>query len=185
MIGVISVQSDEQEGRFTEADQRLLTTIATAVGVAFHNAKLFEEAGQARAAAEQADAAKSSFLSTVSHELRAPLTSVLGFAKIIRRRLEERLFPMISDEDRKVQQAKRQVIENLEIVVSEGERLTKLIDDVPRSGQDRGRQVHLEHDKRLRQRCDRARSCCDSIVVRGEETGARPRHRAGPSCDTR
>jgi signal transduction histidine kinase/CheY-like chemotaxis protein len=130
VIGVISVQSDEQEGRFTEADQRLLSTIATAVGVAFHNAKLFEEAGQARAAAEQADAAKSSFLSTVSHELRTPLTSVLGFAKIIRRRLEERLFPLIPEEDRKVQQAKQQVIENLGIVVSEGERLTKLIDDV-------------------------------------------------------
>ena len=130
IIGVISVQSDEQEGRFTEADQRLLSTIATAVGVAFHNAKLFEEASHARAAAEQADAAKSSFLSTVSHELRTPLTSVLGFAKIIRRRLEERLFPMIPEDDRKVQQAKRQVIENLQIVVSEGERLTKLIDDV-------------------------------------------------------
>jgi len=130
IIGVISVQSDVQEGRFTEADQRLLSTIATAVGVAFHNAKLFEEASQARAAAEQADAAKSSFLSTVSHELRTPLTSVLGFAKIIRRRLEERLFPTIPEDDRKVQQAKRQVIENLQIVVSEGERLTKLIDDV-------------------------------------------------------
>ena len=96
----------------------------------FHNAKLFEEASQARAAAEQADAAKSSFLSTVSHELRTPLTSVLGFAKIIRRRLEERLFPLIPEDDRKVQQAKQQVIENLEVVVSEGERLTKLIDDV-------------------------------------------------------
>jgi signal transduction histidine kinase/DNA-binding response OmpR family regulator len=130
IIGVISVQSIDQEGRFTEADQRLLSTVATAVGVAFHNAKLFEEAGRARAAAEQADAAKSSFLSTVSHELRTPLTSVLGFAKIIRRRLEERLFPMIPDDDRKVQQAKNQVIENLGIVVSEGERLTKLIDDV-------------------------------------------------------
>jgi signal transduction histidine kinase/CheY-like chemotaxis protein len=129
-IGVISVQSTDQEGRFTDADQRLLTTVATAVGVAFHNARLFEEASQARAAAEEADAAKSSFLSTVSHELRTPLTSVLGFAKIIRRRLEERLFPLISDEDRKVQQVKRQVIENLDVVVSEGERLTKLIDDV-------------------------------------------------------
>jgi len=130
MIGVISVQSTDQEGRFTEADQRLLSTIASAVGVAFHNAKLFEEAGQARAAAEEADAAKSSFLSTVSHELRTPLTSVLGFAKIIRRRLEERLFPLIPNDDRKVEQAKSQVIENLGVVVSEGERLTKLIDDV-------------------------------------------------------
>ncbi len=129
-IGVISVQSTDQEGRFTDADQRLLSTIASALGVAFHNAKLFEEARQAREAAEEADAAKSSFLSTVSHELRTPLTSVLGFAKIIRRRLEERLFPLIPEDDRKVQQAKRQVVENLGVVISEGERLTKLIDDV-------------------------------------------------------
>jgi signal transduction histidine kinase/DNA-binding response OmpR family regulator/ligand-binding sensor domain-containing protein len=129
-VGVISVQLTEEEGRFTEADQRLLSTIASALGVSLHNAKLFEEASAARAAAEEADAAKSSFLSTVSHELRTPLTSVLGFAKIIRRRLEERLFPMIPEADRKVAQAKAQVIENLNVVVSEGERLTKLIDDV-------------------------------------------------------
>ena len=129
-IGVISVQTTEQEGRFTEADQRLLSTVASAVGVAIHNARLFEDARQARAAAEEADAAKSSFLSTVSHELRTPLTSVLGFAKIIRRRLEERIFPLVPEEDRKIQQTKRQVMDNLNVVVSEGERLTKLIDDV-------------------------------------------------------
>ena len=104
MIGVISVQTTDQEGRFTEADQRLLSTIASAVGVAIYNAKLFDDARQARAAAEEADAAKSSFLSTVSHELRTPLTSVLGFAKIIRRRLEERLFPLVPEDDRKIQQ---------------------------------------------------------------------------------
>jgi signal transduction histidine kinase/CheY-like chemotaxis protein len=130
MIGVLSVQTTEQEGRFTEADQRLLSTIASAVGVTFHNARLFEEAQAARAAAEEADSAKSSFLSTVSHELRTPLTSVLGFAKIIRRRLHERLFPLIAESDVKIAQSKRQVLENLDVVVSEGERLTKLIDDV-------------------------------------------------------
>jgi signal transduction histidine kinase/CheY-like chemotaxis protein len=130
MIGVLSVQTTEQEGRFTEADQRLISTIASAVGVAFHNARLFEEAQIARAAAEEADSAKSSFLSTVSHELRTPLTSVLGFAKIIRRRLHERLFPLIAETDTKIAQSKRQVLENLDVVVSEGERLTKLIDDV-------------------------------------------------------
>ena len=130
VVGVISVQSTDQENRFTEGDQRLLSTIASSVGVSLYNAKLFEEASHARAAAEEADAAKSSFLSTVSHELRTPLTSVLGFAKIIRRRLEERLFPIIPEDDRKVAQAKHQVIENLGVVVSEGERLTKLIDDV-------------------------------------------------------
>jgi signal transduction histidine kinase/DNA-binding response OmpR family regulator len=129
-IGVLSVQSTDQENRFTEADQRLLSTVAGSVGVAMHNARLFEEARQARVAAEEADAAKSSFLSTVSHELRTPLTSVLGFAKIIRRRLEDRLFPLIPEGDRKIQQAKQQVLDNLGVVVNEGERLTKLIDDV-------------------------------------------------------
>ena len=130
VIGVISVQDTKQEGRFTEDDLRLLTTIATNVGVAIQNARLFEETKQAKAAAEEADAAKSAFLSTVSHELRTPLTSVLGFAKIIKKRLEDRLFPLIVSDDRKVQQAMQQVADNLNVVVSEGERLTKLIDDV-------------------------------------------------------
>jgi signal transduction histidine kinase/DNA-binding response OmpR family regulator len=130
VIGVLSVQSTEEEGRFTDADLRLLTTIAANVGVAIHNARLFEEARQARAAAEEADAAKSAFLSTVSHELRTPLTSVLGFAKIIKKRLEDRIFPLLTTDDRKVRQTIEQVSENLNVVVSEGERLTKLIDDV-------------------------------------------------------
>jgi DNA-binding response OmpR family regulator/two-component sensor histidine kinase len=55
---------------------------------------------------------------------------VLGFAKIIRRRLEDRLFPLIPEDDRKIQQTKQQVLDNLGVVVNEGERLTKLIDDV-------------------------------------------------------
>jgi CheY-like chemotaxis protein len=55
---------------------------------------------------------------------------VLGFAKIIRKRLEERIFPHVQTEDAKVRQTMRQVQENLAVVVSEGERLTKLIDDV-------------------------------------------------------
>ena len=130
VIGVLSVQSTEEEGRFTDDDLRLLTTIAANVGLAIHKARLFEEARQARAAAEEADAAKSAFLSTVSHELRTPLTSVLGFAKIIKKRLEDRIFPLLTTDDRKVRQTVDQIGENLNVVVSEGERLTKLIDDV-------------------------------------------------------
>ena len=80
--------------------------------------------------AEEADAAKSAFLSTVSHELRTPLTSVLGFAKIIKKRLEDRVFPLVPSGDRKIAQTIQQVQDNLGVVVSEGERLTKLIDDV-------------------------------------------------------
>ena len=42
-IGVVSVQSTEQENVFTENDQHLLGTIAANVGVALQNARLFEE----------------------------------------------------------------------------------------------------------------------------------------------
>jgi GAF domain-containing protein/CheY-like chemotaxis protein/HPt (histidine-containing phosphotransfer) domain-containing protein len=42
-IGVISVQSITQAGRFGEADSRLLSTIAANVGAAIANAQLYEE----------------------------------------------------------------------------------------------------------------------------------------------
>jgi PAS domain S-box-containing protein len=48
-IGVISVQSIEEDGRFGEADSRLLATIAANVGVAIQNARLFTEVERQRA----------------------------------------------------------------------------------------------------------------------------------------
>jgi PAS domain S-box-containing protein len=47
-IGVISVQSIDEEGRFGEADSRLLGTIAANVGVAIQNARLFTEVERQR-----------------------------------------------------------------------------------------------------------------------------------------
>ncbi len=136
-IGVLSVQSTEKENRFNENDLRLLSTIASSVGVALRNATLFEDVQQAKMEAEtasklaeKANDAKSAFLSTVSHELRTPLTSVLGFAKIIKKRLEERIFPLVDKSDAKIEKAVNQVSENLHVVISEGTRLTHLINDV-------------------------------------------------------
>ena len=79
---------------------------------------------------KQLDELKSNFLSSVSHELRTPLTSVLGFAKIIRKRLSDVLLPAIADKDAKVQRAFKQVSDNTNIILIEGERLTNLINDV-------------------------------------------------------
>jgi GAF domain-containing protein/CheY-like chemotaxis protein len=137
IIGVLSVQSTEHENSFNENDLRLLSTIAASVGVALRNAKLFEEVKQAKLeaeaaskVAEKANEAKSAFLSTVSHELRTPLTSVLGFTKIIRKRLEDKIFPALDRSDGKNEKTINQISENLNVVISEGERLTHLINDV-------------------------------------------------------
>ena len=54
IIGVISVQSTEHENRFNNDDKRLLSTIASNVGVAIHNARLFEETLKAQAEAVEA-----------------------------------------------------------------------------------------------------------------------------------
>ncbi|HEY4691682.1 MAG TPA: GAF domain-containing protein, partial [Anaerolineae bacterium] len=130
VIGAISVQSTQQEGRFTESDLRLLATIAASVGVTIENARLFEETQKARRAAEDANAAKSAFLANVSHELRTPLTSVMGFAKIIKKRLQDVILPMVTTDEARVRRAAQQVSANIGIIISEGERLTALINDV-------------------------------------------------------
>jgi signal transduction histidine kinase/CheY-like chemotaxis protein len=79
---------------------------------------------------KEIDQMKTDFISTVSHELRTPLTSVLGFASIIQEKLQTDVFPMLSAEDRKLQKTIKRVADNLNIIVSEAERLTSLINDV-------------------------------------------------------
>ena len=55
---------------------------------------------------------------------------MLGFAKIIRKRLEEKIFPATSHTDPKTEKTIQQISENLNVVISEGERLTHLINEV-------------------------------------------------------
>jgi GAF domain-containing protein len=115
-VGVLSVQSTNQEGIFEEADIRLMSTIASSVSAAVHNAKLYTEAREARAAAEQANQAKSAFLANMSHELRTPLNAIIGFTRIVRRK-SEGLIP-------------EKQIENLEKVLISSEHLLSLINTV-------------------------------------------------------
>ncbi|OJJ15012.1 hypothetical protein BI308_24675 [Roseofilum reptotaenium AO1-A] len=79
---------------------------------------------------KEVDRMKTEFISTVSHELRTPLTSVLGFAKLIKKKLEEVILPRVDITENKVGRAVTQVSTNLDIIVSEGVRLTALINDV-------------------------------------------------------
>lgn len=78
---------------------------------------------------KELDQLKSNFLSTVSHELRTPTTSIVGFTKLIRKKLEGAIFPRLAGDD-DLARPISQIRENLDIVAAESERLTVLINDV-------------------------------------------------------
>jgi signal transduction histidine kinase/ABC-type sugar transport system substrate-binding protein/AraC-like DNA-binding protein len=67
----------------TRQDLSGLQSVADQLGTALRNAELYEEALEARAAAERADELKTRLLANVSHELRTPLNLILGYAQSI------------------------------------------------------------------------------------------------------
>ncbi|AGW14909.1 putative multi-sensor signal transduction histidine kinase [Megalodesulfovibrio gigas DSM 1382 = ATCC 19364] len=75
------------------------------------------------------DQMKTSFLTSVSHELRTPLTSILGFAKLIAKDFSRHFQGLAGDEGRLADRGRR-ILDNLEIIGLEGERLTRLINDL-------------------------------------------------------
>ena len=79
---------------------------------------------------KEVDRMKTDFLATVSHELRTPLTSILGFTRIIKKKMRDTVSPRITENDGTVLRAIRRVSDNIDIIESEGVRLTALINDV-------------------------------------------------------
>ncbi len=121
----------------TEEELSVAATVGQQIGVAMENARLYAQTLEyarsmeiARQVAEEASASKSAFVANVSHELRTPLTSILGFTRIIQKRLEDRILPNTDASDWRVERSVQQIQDNLKIVLSEGERLTTLINDV-------------------------------------------------------
>ena len=79
---------------------------------------------------EKIDKIKTDFLSMVSHELRTPLTSIIGFNKLIKKKFNKIILPELNINDENMQKTCNEISEFFGIILSEGLRLTNLINDV-------------------------------------------------------
>jgi signal transduction histidine kinase len=74
---------------FGTEELRLLRTLGALTGLALDRARLFTQEREARAALERADELKTNFVALAAHELRTPVTSVVGFVETLVRRERE------------------------------------------------------------------------------------------------
>jgi K+-sensing histidine kinase KdpD len=73
-------------GRYREEDLELLQDFAHRAAIALDNARLFSELRDAAEELRRANAAKDEFLGLVSHELKTPITTIMGNAEVLYRR---------------------------------------------------------------------------------------------------
>jgi PAS domain S-box-containing protein len=87
-----------------------------------------EELEAANRRLKNLDQLKSAFLTSVTHDLRTPMTSVLGFAKLIRKDLEKALEEHGCTPETRPPVMDR-IFKNVKIIENEGHRLDQVIDE--------------------------------------------------------
>jgi len=114
-LGILSVSREEEDG-FGEDEVELITLLARQLAAAVQNIRTYTAERNAAEELRRLSALRADFVSLVSHELRAPMASVIGCAVTLRARWRE-----LSAEQRE---------SFLELIEQETGRLSTLVGDV-------------------------------------------------------
>jgi signal transduction histidine kinase len=83
LLGIIVVQRRGPGRPWTPAEVDAVESVAADLGRALNHARLYEAENRLVEDLKALDLAKSSFFATVSHELRAPLTTIEGYVEML------------------------------------------------------------------------------------------------------
>ncbi|GHO44120.1 GAF domain-containing sensor histidine kinase [Ktedonospora formicarum] len=84
-IGLLSVSLPKGGRSFKPKDVGMLLAICAQASSAIRNAQLFEEREEAYAELQRMDKLKDEFLVTASHELRTPMSAIIGYSSLLKR----------------------------------------------------------------------------------------------------
>ncbi|MGH2657900.1 MAG: ATP-binding protein [Actinomycetota bacterium] len=83
-VGVLNVSVSGGERAYSEHDLRALTVFAEHAAIAIANAGLFERERAASERLAEVDARRREFLAVVTHDLKSPLTSIVGYVRLLK-----------------------------------------------------------------------------------------------------
>ena len=83
VLGVVALVRTDPAHRWTLAERVAVESIVSDLGRALDHARLYHQEKEIVAKLKEVDRAKSDFLAAVSHDLRTPLTSIVGYTEML------------------------------------------------------------------------------------------------------